>query len=161
MVRLCPPRRLVRQRAVHRPGHGATADNPARNITRYATYNGDVTWSHDGKKLAFLSERRGAGQPLRPVAAKARRSGLSDRRGLLGGTTVSIDWEDIHLRAERRPRCRPMTRPISPDGSKVAFRDAREHDLWVASTNGGQLTRLTTDHAGPAANRLVETEQPH
>ena len=42
------------------PATGATADNPPRNITRYATYNGDVTWSHDGKKIAFLSERRGA-----------------------------------------------------------------------------------------------------
>ena len=41
------------------------------------------------------------------------------------------------------------TAAISPDGSKIAFRDAKEHDLWVASTNGGQLTRLTNGHVGP------------
>ena len=51
------------------PATGATADNPARNVTRYATYNGDVTWSHDGKKIAFLSERRGAANIVCSAAA--------------------------------------------------------------------------------------------
>ena len=41
--RLRPHRRLVRQRAVHRPGR---RQRPTpKNVTRYATYNGDVTWS--------------------------------------------------------------------------------------------------------------------
>ena len=37
------------------PATGPTADNPIRNITRYATSNTGVTWSADGKKLCFLS----------------------------------------------------------------------------------------------------------
>src|SRR5262249_35303170 len=41
------------------PATGPTAADPARNVTRYATYNGDVTWSGDGKKISFLSDRRG------------------------------------------------------------------------------------------------------
>ena len=50
---------LVRQRAVHRPATGDGGE-PARNVTRYATDNVGVTWSQDGKKLAFLGERRGS-----------------------------------------------------------------------------------------------------
>ena len=58
---------------------------------------------------------------------------------------MDIDWDDIHLRAEpigdaaglaRRPSRRTAARsPSAPPASD---------DLWVASTNGGQLTRLTT-----------------
>ncbi|HWG43520.1 MAG TPA: S41 family peptidase [Gemmataceae bacterium] len=130
------------------PATGATADNPARNITRYATYNGDVTWSHDGKHIAFLSDRRGEANlyvlPLHKPAAP----GFTERSPLLG-KSVSIDWEDIHLRAKSAAPVRALTGAISPDGSKIAFRDAKDNDLWVASSNGGQLTRLTTGHAGP------------
>ncbi|MHB1425887.1 MAG: S41 family peptidase [Gemmataceae bacterium] len=133
------------------PATGATADNPARNITRYATYNGDVTWSRDGKKIAFLSERRDSGiQLVYSVSLqKPAAPGVSERGGFFGASNVSIDWEDIHLRAELATPMPAMTAAISPDSSKVAFRDARSHDLWVASSNGGQLTRLTTDHAAP------------
>src|SRR5205085_2453646 len=42
------------------PTGGPTVTNPIRNVTRYATYNAGVTWSADGKKLAFLSDRRNA-----------------------------------------------------------------------------------------------------
>jgi tricorn protease len=133
------------------PSDGPTADNPPRNITRYATYNGDVTWSHDGKKIAFLSERRDPGKQYVYTLSlqKPAVPGFTERKGFLGGSGVSIDWEDIHLRAESVAPLAALTGAISPDGSKVAFRDAREHDLWVASTNGGQLTRLTTGHVGP------------
>src|SRR5439155_4788351 len=62
-----------------------------------------------------------------------------------------IDWEDIHLRVEE-PAPMPISEgAISPDGSKVAFR-ARStggDDLWVASTSGGQLTRVTTGNLRP------------
>src|SRR5207302_3032189 len=34
----------------------------AKNVSRYATYNADVTWSKAGKKLGFVGQRRsGAG----------------------------------------------------------------------------------------------------
>ncbi len=133
------------------PATGPTNLNPARNITRYATYNGDVTWSHDGKKIAFLSERRENGRqvpyvlPLQKPAAP----GVNERSGIFSGSGVSIDWEDIHLRAEMAAPMPALTAAISPDGSKIAFVDAQQHDLWVANTNGGQITRLTTGHVGP------------
>jgi tricorn protease len=131
------------------PSSGPTTDNLARNVTRYATHNGDVTWSQDGKKIAFLSERRGPANlyvlPLQKPAAP----GLGERSGLFGSVSVSIDWEDIHLRAEAVAPLAALTGAISPDGSKVAFVDARDHDLWVAGSNRGQLTRLTNGHAGP------------
>jgi tricorn protease len=131
------------------PASGPTADNPARNVTRYATYNGDVTWSHDGKKIAFLSERSGPANLFVLPLQKPAASGVGDRGSLFGGSSVSIDWDDIHLRAQSVAPIPAFTGTISPDGSKVAFVDARDHDLWVASSNGGQLTRVTSSHAGP------------
>src|SRR5207237_10488955 len=35
------------------------AGGPARNVTRYATFNGDRTWIADGKQLPFISQRVG------------------------------------------------------------------------------------------------------
>jgi tricorn protease len=128
------------------PAGGATAADPARNVTRYATFNGDVTWSRDGKHIAFLSERRGEANlyvlPLQKPAAPS----FTDKAA---AGTVEIDWEDIHLRAHSPVPVMVTTAIISPDGSKVAYRDAREGDLWVANTNGGQITRLTTGHVHP------------
>jgi len=129
------------------PSSGATADNPARNVTRYATYNGDVTWSHDGKKIAFLSARRGPANLYVLSLQKPAAPGYKELS--LFGSSLSIDWEDIHLRAHAAAPVTALTGAISADGSKVAFRDAKEHDLWVAGTNGGHLTRLTYSHAGP------------
>jgi hypothetical protein len=40
------------------PATGATPANPARNVTRFATYNAGVTWSGDGKKLLYLNNGR-------------------------------------------------------------------------------------------------------
>jgi tricorn protease len=141
------------------PSTGATTENPARNITRYATYNGDVTWSHGGKKIAFLSERRDSGrQYIYSLALqKPAAPGVTERTSFLGTPSVNIDWEDIHLRVEAAAQLPAVTGAISPDGNKVAFRDARDHELWVASTNGGQLTRLTHSRAAP---RLIVWSKP-
>ena len=112
MVRLRPPRRLLRQRAVHRPGDGPTAENPARNVTRYATYNGDVTWSLDGKKLAFLSERRGNEQPASAGPAEAgrarRHADPPARRDAGRGHRLG---RHPPARASRSRRCRSTRRP--------------------------------------------------
>lgn len=133
------------------PSTGPTPDNPPRNITRYATYNGDVTWSNDGKKIAFLSERRDPGRQYIYTLSlqKPAAPDFAERSGFLGGSSPNIDWEDIHLRVEAAAPMPALTGSISPDGGKVAFRDAKDHDLWVAGSNGGQLTRLTTNRAAP------------
>jgi tricorn protease len=120
------------------PTTGATADNPVRNITRYATFNAGITWSKDGKHLAFLSERHQVPSmyvlPLQKPAAEGASSGGSD-----------IDWEDIHLRAVQAAPLPALEGAISPDGSKVAFASVGSGgtDLWVASSGGGQISRLT------------------
>src|SRR5206468_1076783 len=62
---------------------------------------------------------------------------------------LTIDWDDVHLRAKAIGPMIADEAAISPDGSKVAFRDAVGGDLWVASTSGGQLTRLTTGRMLP------------
>jgi tricorn protease len=125
------------------PAAGPTKENPARNITRYATFNAGVTWSKTGHKLAFLSERR-------------RNTGmhiLSLQKPAAAGAPASsdIDWDDIHLRVSALP-VSAQEGAISPDGSKVAFRSiggSSGDDLWVASTSGGQLTRLSYGNARP------------
>ncbi len=124
------------------PATGPTAENPIRNITRYATSNTDVTWSADGKKLTFLSDRRSTTGslfvlPLQKPAAP----GASDK----STSSTEIDWEDIHLRAQPIGNAPAREAAISPDGQRVAFRvrTGSSDDLWVASTNGSQLTRLT------------------
>jgi tricorn protease len=116
---------------------GATAENPVRNITRYATFNAGITWSNNGKFLAFLSERHQLPSiyvlPLqKPAVAGAPSS--SD-----------IDWDDIHLRAVQAAPLPAGEGAISPDGSKVAFASLGSSgtDLWVASSGGGQISRLT------------------
>jgi tricorn protease len=145
------------------PATGPTTSKPARNITRYATYNGDVTWSADGKKLAFRSERRGSANLYVLSLQKQMAAGVAEKPPLIPGmATVDIDWEDIHLRA------RPVTpvpveeAVISPDGSKVAFRvtNGRESDLWVASANGGQLIRVTTGNQRPTQIQWSKRKSP-
>ncbi len=61
-----------------------------------------MTWSHDGKKIAFLSERRGPANLYVLSLQKPPAPGYTERR-FLGGTSVSIDWDDIHC-APSRPR---------------------------------------------------------
>jgi tricorn protease len=126
------------------PASGATPATPARNVTRYATYNAGVTWSQSGNKLAFVSQRR-------------QTSGmyvLSLQKPAVAGTPESkatdIDWEDVHLRVKQAGG--PAEEgAISMDGAKVAFRSTADKgdDLWIASSDGGQVTRLTHSHVRP------------
>jgi tricorn protease len=139
------------------PAGGATAADPARNVTRYATYNGDVTWSADGKKIAFLSDRRGEANLYVLDLQKPAAPNFTEKPSSSG---VNIDWEDIHLRARAVVPAPVATAVISPDGAKVAYRDQREGDLWVASTSGGQVTRLTTGHALPRQIAWSKNKNP-
>ena len=125
------------------PATGPTAKDPVRNVTRYATYNGGVTWSKTGHKLAFIGQRRqGQGSVCvlslqRPAAAGAPSSS-------------EFDWDDIHLRVRMPVTGSVMECAISNDGNKVAVRAQQEgDDLWVASSDGQTLTRLTNSNYRP------------
>jgi tricorn protease len=144
------------------PATGATAENPARNVTRYATYNGDVTWSADGKKLAFRSERRGTGNLFVLPLQKQAAPGVADKPPpATGPATVEFDWEDIHLRVQSVGPIPVEEAAISPDGSKIAFRATNQgSDLWVASTGGGQLTRVTTGNQRPTQIQWSKRKSP-
>ena len=126
------------------PATGPTPLEPARNITRFATYNGGVTWSRTGNKLAFISQRRGNNTSAyvlalqKPVAA-----------GTFPGK--DIDWENIHLRVKQPAGMNVNECAISGDGTKIAFRGTSDEisDLWVANADGGSVTRLTTGNMKP------------
>src|SRR5262249_50266373 len=62
------------------PATGATAKDPVRNVTRYATFNAGISWAKNGK-LAFLSDRPIHAPPhppphrhLRDLPQEARRA---------------------------------------------------------------------------------------
>jgi tricorn protease len=115
------------------------SDRP-QNITRYATSNGDVTWSRTGQKIAFISQRRGQFSPYVLSLLKPGAPGGNDE----------IDWEDIHLRVVRAAGISAETAAISPNGQHVAFRHkGTGDDLWLASSTGTSLIRLTTGDQAP------------
>ena len=113
-----------------------------KNVTRYATFNGDVTWSNTNHKISFLSQRRGVyGMHV-----------LSLQKPAAPGAPASndIDWDDIHLRVERAAGISAEGGTISPDGTRVAFRStANGDDLWLASSDGRSLFRLTNSNLRP------------
>jgi tricorn protease len=125
------------------PATGATAKDPARNVTRYALFNAGITWSKNNK-LAFLSERRANAPATMHVMALQKPS--------VQGTPKSseFDWDDIHLRVFQ-PTSTPATEgAISPDGARIAFRsDQNGDDLWVTTIDGKDVTRLTTGSMKP------------
>ncbi len=125
------------------PAGGASAADPPRNITRFATYNAGVTWSRNGMRLAFLSQRRRNLTSLHVLALQ---------KPAVPNTPPSkdIDWEDIHLRVTQPTQAAVNEAAISPDGTRVAFRASQDgEDLWVANADGGQVTRLTTGNSRP------------
>jgi tricorn protease len=62
-----------------------------------------------------------------------------------------IDWEDVHRRVQKVASVEADGGTISPDGTKVAFRSAGSsgYDLWVATTDGRSLNRITTGNMFP------------
>jgi tricorn protease len=127
------------------PSGGPTAENPPRNITRFATYNGGVTWSKAGHNLAFVSARKGNG-----FTAQV----LSLQKPAVPGTkqTMQIDFDGIHLRVKQPTAMNVSECAISGDGTKIAFRATVDdtEDLWLASTDGGSVQRLTTGNLKPS-----------
>ncbi len=119
------------------PADGAT--KPV-NISRYATFNSDVTWG--GNKIAFISQRRGVTAMHVASLQKPAADGAK--------TSDEIEWDDIHLRVERVSATPAEAGSISPDGQLVAFRSlSNGDDLWVVSSNGTNLGRLTSGNQSP------------
>ncbi|NBR06025.1 MAG: MdsD protein [Planctomycetes bacterium] len=123
------------------PAAGPTKENPPKNITRYATANYSPTWSTDGKRIAFVSERRNTPglfvmEMQKPVA--------NSKTMLDSG---AIDFDEIHSRVNAVGTMNTTDAAISPSGSKIAFRSGDE--LWVASVAGGQVTKLSTGLVKP------------
>src|SRR5262249_9961609 len=125
------------------PAGGATDKDPARNVTRYATFNAGITWSKNGK-LAFLSERR-MHAPTGMYVMSLQKPSVPGAAPLGG-----IDWDDIHLRVAQPTSMPALDGAISPDGSRVAFRSQQGgDDLWAATPDGKEVTRLTTGNMKP------------
>jgi tricorn protease len=122
------------------------AGGEARNITRYATRNFGLSWAGDGRKLAFISQRRQDLDVFVLALQKPAREGETPKAG-------EIDLEDIHHRVTRVTSLGgdESEAALRPDGTQVAFRsDAlNSDDLWLASSNGSQITRLTTGNQRP------------
>jgi tricorn protease len=135
------------------PSTGATADNPVRNVTRYATSNSGITWSADGRKLTFLGNRRSNSDGLMVLPLlKPSAPGVADK-SVSTPPVVEFDWEDIHLRAQMLTTMSVREAAISPDGQRIAFRASSPgstgEDLWIASSTGGQLQRMTNNNLRP------------
>jgi tricorn protease len=126
------------------PASGPTAQDPARNVTRFATYNAGVTWSRTGNKLAFVSQRLQGSNSAYVLSLQKPTA-----PGAFAGK--DIDWEGVHLRVKHPANMTINECAISNDGSRIAFRAVvdGQSDLWVANSDGGQVTRLTTGGLSP------------
>jgi tricorn protease len=123
------------------------------NITRYATRNFGLSFSSDGKKLAFISQRRQDLDVFVMSMQKPPREGETAQN-------ADIDLEGIHLRVERATAMSSDESEVAlkPDGSMVAFRSNAlgGDDLWMATTNGSQVTRLTSGNQQPRGIRWMK-----
>src|SRR5207247_768708 len=119
------------------------AGGEAKNVTRFATFNTGVTWSADGKKLCFLSNRKGSTGVYVMSLQKESAPGTP--------SSDDIDWEDIHHRVTQPTTMETHEAAISSDGSRVAFAATVQNrtELWVASVNGESVTRVTTGNLRP------------
>ena len=117
---------------------------PAVNVTRYATNNFDVSWA--GNKLAFRSQRRGG---LDVHTMDLQKPSTTTGPGTTAATApTEIDWDDIHLRVRAINTAYPAGGCcISKNGRMVAFR--ADGDLWVAATDGGNVSRVTKSNINP------------
>ena len=117
----------------------ADGSKPGVNVTRYATFNADVSWA--GNKLAFLSQRQNG---MAVHILSLQKPGTGGGPGSGSSASGEIDWDDIHLRVERiGPPASKVA--ISKNGRLVAFRSGPGlGDLWVGAVDGSSLNRLTT-----------------
>jgi tricorn protease len=130
----------------------------ARNVTRYATHNGDVSWNNSGNKIAFLSQRRGTHSMHVMSLQKPAASGGSTANPPAAN---AIDWDDIHLRVERPGNNLASEGTISRNGRWIAYRSFfnGSDDLWLVSVDGFVMQRLSTGSAQPRLIRWQKNSQ--
>jgi tricorn protease len=115
----------------------------SRNVTRFATENVGVTWSANGKRLCFLSNRRGnQGLYVMDLQKEAAPGAPASNE---------LDWDDIHHRTKLVTPMGVREGAISSDGEFVAFTGSSSSnaDLWVANVSSGSMVRITTGHVRP------------
>lgn len=144
------------------------------NLTRYATRNFGISWTQDGTRLCFVSQRRSdldvfvmhlqkpasegkpstsniSGEPSKTTGSPSTPSNKPASKP--ASKPLAFDLEDVHLRVQRVTNMSSdeYEAVIRPDGGAVAFcSDALgANDLWLASVSGGQLLRLTTGNLRP------------
>ena len=117
------------------------AGGEAKNVSRYATINGEPVWSKDGKRLSFLSLRTDSLGLYVMAMQKPAAPGAA--------ASSDIDWDDIHLRVEQPAQTAVQQGMISPDGNRVAY--ISNGDVWIASVPRGNITRVA---AGVNASHL-------
>ncbi len=134
------------------PATGPSKDQPIRNITPLRHLQRRRDLEQHGKKFAFLSQRRGIPNMLHildlekptaessdgktPPASRTWRWSSKSRRST-GKTFTCASIAGRRFRRRRRPSRRTAPRSPSASGSSG-------DDLWVASSNGSQVMRLTT-----------------
>ncbi len=143
-----------------------------RRLTTLNGYNGDATWSPDGSRLAFVSDRGGAYNlyTMAPDGRDQRRLTQHDSgRGFAVYPSWSPDGSELVFDASNplgdSARASIYTMPArggeatritrgydfradwSPDGAWIAFLGLRRghSQLFVVRPDGSDLTQLTTD----------------
>jgi tricorn protease len=130
---------------------------PPKNVTRYATFNGDVSWNNTGNKIAFLSQRRGT-YAMHVLALQ--KPAASVLNGSPATTPAdSIDWDDIHLRTSRPGNNLASSGTISRNGKWIAFRNDPGDDLWLVNVDGSVMQRMTYGAVGPKMIRWSKSSQ--
>ncbi len=113
---------------------------PAVNVTRYATFNADVSWA--GSKIAFFSQRRNSMAVhvlslQKPSHFAIPRRRHRRRRAISTGTTFTCGSTRVGPPASRVIDFQKWPHGRIPQRQWAG-------DLWAASVDGGGISRLTT-----------------
>ena len=121
---------------------GTDGGNP-RRLTNNPSDDWSPSWSPDGKRIAFVSDRDGHVHPIRGrVAAEIYVMDADGGNQQRLTNNPSDDWSPSW----------------SPDGKRIVFESDRDNDrnhnieIYVMDADGGNLQRLT--------NNLTEDEDP-